>query len=109
MCSTGYFVNSARPTVYSSSNSNAYRPPDESYHDYMNTDSFSAPHNNSLAPVGTGPAPANQQPGLVTGTTTPPSGHTGEDQRLLSVSGKKKCSHCGEELGNRSVLSNAFS
>ena len=23
-----------------------------------------------------------------------------DDQKLLSVSGKKKCSHCGEELGN---------
>lgn len=29
------------------------------------------------------------------------SNNNGNQEKMLSVSGKKKCSHCGEELGNR--------
>lgn len=28
------------------------------------------------------------------------SNNNGNQEKMLSVSGKKKCSHCGEELGN---------
>jgi len=29
-----------------------------------------------------------------------PIASNGNQEKMLSVSGKKKCSHCGEELGN---------
>lgn len=32
------------------------------------------------------------------------SGHGGSNDRLLSVSGKKKCSHCAEELGRGAAM-----
>lgn len=32
---------------------------------------------------------------------TPTASNNGNQEKMLSVSGKKKCSHCGEELGNR--------
>lgn len=32
---------------------------------------------------------------------TPVVHNSGNQEKMLSVSGKKKCSHCGEELGNR--------
>lgn len=31
---------------------------------------------------------------------TPVANNGGNQEKMLSVSGKKKCSHCGEELGN---------
>lgn len=31
----------------------------------------------------------------------PVASNGGSQEKMLSVSGKKKCSHCGEELGNR--------
>lgn len=31
---------------------------------------------------------------------TPIANNNGNQEKMLSVSGKKKCSHCGEELGN---------
>lgn len=31
----------------------------------------------------------------------PVANNNGNQEKMLSVSGKKKCSHCGEELGNR--------
>lgn len=30
----------------------------------------------------------------------PIANSNGNQEKMLSVSGKKKCSHCGEELGN---------
>lgn len=30
----------------------------------------------------------------------PIANNNGNQEKMLSVSGKKKCSHCGEELGN---------
>lgn len=70
---------------------NNYR--DENYHDYMNADALSAPH--AHAPL--------YQSGLGPGQPSPPTTQqditSSQDQRLLSVSGKKKCSHCSEELG----------
>lgn len=32
---------------------------------------------------------------------TPITSNNGNQEKMLSVSGKKKCSHCGEELGNQ--------
>lgn len=68
---------------------------DENYHDYMNADALSSP---------SGPSPLFQA-----GQPSPPSTqqaetNTQQDQRLLSVSGKKKCSHCSEELGEEKIL-----
>ncbi|KAG7176048.1 hypothetical protein Hamer_G017015 [Homarus americanus] len=66
---------------------------DENYHDYMNADALSASHTH--APL--------YQSGMGPGQPSPPSSqqdvNSAQDQRLLSVSGKKKCSHCSEELG----------
>ncbi|XP_050737657.1 uncharacterized protein LOC127009022 isoform X4 [Eriocheir sinensis] len=88
-------------TTYNSSSGRAgsnftnsnYR--DENYHDYMNADALSSP---------SGPSPLFQA-----GQPSPPSTqqaetNTQQDQRLLSVSGKKKCSHCSEELGRGAAM-----
>ncbi|XP_071547519.1 uncharacterized protein smash isoform X14 [Panulirus ornatus] len=77
--------------------SNSYR--DENYHDYMNADALSnAPH--AHAPL--------YQSGLGPGQPSPPTTQqditSSQDQRLLSVSGKKKCSHCSEELGRGAAM-----
>lgn len=34
----------------------------------------------------------------------PVANNNGNQEKMLSVSGKKKCSHCGEELGKSLVL-----
>lgn len=38
----------------------------------------------------------------------PVANNNGNQEKMLSVSGKKKCSHCGEELGNRASSKNFF-
>ncbi|XP_042203998.1 protein clarinet-like isoform X10 [Homarus americanus] len=71
---------------------------DENYHDYMNADALSASHTH--APL--------YQSGMGPGQPSPPSSqqdvNSAQDQRLLSVSGKKKCSHCSEELGRGAAM-----
>ncbi|XP_068202528.1 LIM and calponin homology domains-containing protein 1-like isoform X4 [Palaemon carinicauda] len=71
---------------------------DENYHDYMNADALSSP--SSHAPL--------YQSGIGPGQPSPPSAQqessSAQDQRLLSVSGKKKCSHCSEELGRGAAM-----
>ncbi|XP_045598025.1 uncharacterized protein [Procambarus clarkii] len=78
-------------------NNNSYR--DENYHDYMNADALNASHTH--APL--------YQSGLGPGQPSPPTtqqqdANSAQDQRLLSVSGKKKCSHCSEELGRGAAM-----
>ncbi|KAK8746332.1 hypothetical protein OTU49_017364 [Cherax quadricarinatus] len=76
--------------------SNSYR--DENYHDYMNADALSVSHTH--APL--------YQSGMGPGQPSPPTSqqeaNSAKDQRLLSVSGKKKCSHCSEELGRGAAM-----
>ena len=72
---------------------NNYR--DENYHDYMNADALSSASGHSpLFQAGQPSPPSTQQP----------EANSPQDQRLLSVSGKKKCSHCSEELGKKVFL-----
>lgn len=60
----------------------------------MNADALSAPSTHTpLYQSGMGPS---QQPPF---NSQSQDHSSGQDQRLLSVSGKKKCSHCSEELG----------
>ncbi|XP_063862919.1 uncharacterized protein LOC135102093 isoform X10 [Scylla paramamosain] len=73
------------------SNSN-YR--DENYHDYMNADALSS---------ASGPSP-HFQAGQPSPPAPQPEANSPQDQRLLSVSGKKKCSHCSEELGRGAAM-----
>ncbi|XP_069991408.1 LIM and calponin homology domains-containing protein 1 isoform X26 [Penaeus vannamei] len=76
---------------------NNYR--DENYHDYMNADALSAPSTHTpLYQSGMGPS---QQPPF---NSQSQDHSSGQDQRLLSVSGKKKCSHCSEELGRGAAM-----
>lgn len=75
---------------------NNYR--DENYHDYMNADALSSPSSHApLYQSGTGP-------GQPSPPSTQPDPPNAQDQRLLSVSGKKKCSHCSEELGRGAAM-----
>lgn len=71
---------------------NNYR--DENYHDYMNADALSAP--SAHTPLYQSGMGQSQQPPF---NSQSQDHSSGQDQRLLSVSGKKKCSHCSEELG----------
>ncbi|RXG54543.1 LIM domain only protein 7 [Armadillidium vulgare] len=98
-----------RTPIYNSATCNA--KDEEDYHDYMNTGSLNVGSsynnnnktNNSTSPVGS----PTGTPGQHFSSHVPPAGQqgqVGEDQRLLSVSGKKKCSHCGEELGRGAAM-----
>ncbi|CAF4250661.1 unnamed protein product, partial [Rotaria magnacalcarata] len=83
-------IPSSRTPVYKTN----YR--DDNYHDYMNTEFNSSTSNTSpTIPQGVIPQGVIPQGGIPQSQSSPAP----EDQRLLSVSGKKKCSHCGEELG----------
>lgn len=71
---------------------------DENYHDYMNADALSSPSSHApLYQSATGP-------GQPSPPTTQQDSPSAQDQRLLSVSGKKKCSHCSEELGRGAAM-----
>lgn len=85
--------NNASGRVGSNYTNNNYR--DENYHDYMNADALSSASGHSpLFQAGQPSPPSTQQP----------EANSPQDQRLLSVSGKKKCSHCSEELGRGAAM-----
>lgn len=85
--------NNASGRAGSNYTNNNYR--DENYHDYMNADALSSASGHSpLFQAGQPSPPSTQQP----------EANSPQDQRLLSVSGKKKCSHCSEELGRGAAM-----
>ncbi|KAK7085965.1 hypothetical protein SK128_023033, partial [Halocaridina rubra] len=84
-----YSSNNANGRMGNTFGNSGYR--DENYHDYMNADALNTPTGHSpLYQSATGPSQPSPNPQQ--------DAPNAQDQRLLSVSGKKKCSHCAEEL-----------
>lgn len=63
-----------------------FRPEQVHSQEHLSTVQHQSPQY-TLSPQKTQPAPITH--------------NGGNQEKMLSVSGKKKCSHCGEELGNR--------
>lgn len=95
-------VISHRLSSNSNSSSSYSNHRDDNYHDYMNADALS---NTTASPPGHSPLYQGPgQPSPPISQPQDPSPSPQQDQRLLSVSGKKKCSHCSEELGQSGVF-----
>ncbi|CAL4060062.1 unnamed protein product, partial [Meganyctiphanes norvegica] len=90
----------ANTNVRNGSYGNSSYRGDENYHDYMNAEALSAA--STHAPVYQSAQP--QPPITTSQQQTSQQQQEEQDQRLLSVSGKKKCSHCGEELGRGAAM-----
>ncbi|XP_076029694.1 uncharacterized protein LOC143018276 isoform X15 [Oratosquilla oratoria] len=79
---------------------------DENYHDYMNADALSTvPTHTPLYQSSTStPSPQHSAPSSSPQHLHHQQQQQTQDQKLLSVSGKKKCSHCTEELGRGAAM-----
>lgn len=58
------------------------------------------PHNNNITTTTLTSSSSTNGQLINTTTTTTSMAATASQDKVLSVSGKKKCSHCGDELGN---------
>ncbi|KAK3862018.1 hypothetical protein Pcinc_032077 [Petrolisthes cinctipes] len=97
-----YNNSGGRLSSNSNSSSSYSNHRDDNYHDYMNADALS---NTTASPPGHSPlyqGPGQPSPPIP--QPQDPSSSPQQDQRLLSVSGKKKCSHCSEELGRGAAM-----